>query len=284
MAALRSSDITKEIVKPIAEFWWTVWKLITEAPKYAPILPGGMSMEWLKWAGTSVDSAIRTKYWAWSEASKKLSDGISNQFWFTQKDEYLKKMNDNYKLKDKIPVNWQDDAKTILADLVKWLDLSNIQHKKEFVDIMNSKFDSKLKVEEFSKLNNAQDVINYLQNNKDWEILKNIQKNDIKDIINGNIWKTTTWRTAAEASSSPKWISKNDEWINVTIHNKNEVLKLDHWKLTDWDIDKLVKWFETESWNYSKNNFKELLNELWLTDTKQIEDIWKKFETLPTKK
>ena len=47
MAALKSSEITKVAVEPIANFWSQVWKLAASAPSYIPIIPTG------KWTMTS---------------------------------------------------------------------------------------------------------------------------------------------------------------------------------------------------------------------------------------
>ncbi len=39
MFALSKSETTKNIIKPIADFWQSVWKLAAAAPTYAPIIP-----------------------------------------------------------------------------------------------------------------------------------------------------------------------------------------------------------------------------------------------------
>ncbi len=50
MAALKQSDTTANIVKPIAEFGSNVWSMVKSAPMYAPIIPTGsgwLSATWL---------------------------------------------------------------------------------------------------------------------------------------------------------------------------------------------------------------------------------------------
>jgi len=60
MAALASNKITEEVVKPIAEFWKSVWGLAMKAPQYMPIF-WGQSMSSIKTAWGAVTSSMQTK-------------------------------------------------------------------------------------------------------------------------------------------------------------------------------------------------------------------------------
>lgn len=60
MAALRSSEITKQIVEPIHGFWTQVWGMMAKAPTYAPIFPGGQSMQSMKNVGNAAQSYMTT--------------------------------------------------------------------------------------------------------------------------------------------------------------------------------------------------------------------------------
>ena len=57
MAALQSSNITKQIVEPIKQFGDSVWQLAAKAPTYAPVF-GGQSMESLRSAWSTLSSSI----------------------------------------------------------------------------------------------------------------------------------------------------------------------------------------------------------------------------------
>jgi len=63
MAALGASKNTAAIVKPIADFWESVWKLAAAAPTYAPIIPTW----WGPWSGMSV--AGLWTFWSQLETS-----------------------------------------------------------------------------------------------------------------------------------------------------------------------------------------------------------------------
>jgi hypothetical protein len=275
MAALRSSDITKEIVKPIAEFWWNVWKLITEAPKYAPILPGGLSMEWLHSASSSVKQSWESM---WTTKWQEIWTAFADKLWL-KTDEYIKhleKLKTDSDFQTKIKSKNASSIVREMPKLFEWLDLSKDSHK--------SKLAADLKTYLWYDID-ASKIINtsHLASAIDTEMKKNgntnlnLTKDAIQWIIDN--WVKWIWWKAAETSNLPKWISKDDKWINVTIHNKNEVLKLDgHWKITDdRDIDKLVKWFESTKSDYSPKALKTILEDtLWIKDNAQIKEIFKK--------
>ncbi|MDD5769889.1 MAG: hypothetical protein PHE25_02885 [Candidatus Gracilibacteria bacterium] len=56
MAALKQSEITKNVTEPIDQFGDQIGKLLAKAPTYAPILPGGLSVAGLPAAGTAATS------------------------------------------------------------------------------------------------------------------------------------------------------------------------------------------------------------------------------------
>ena len=78
MAALGSSELTKEVVQPIKQFWDSVWSLAAKAPTYMPLIPGPgwkmMSATELWQASSSFVGDINTHFTnKWSEIGHALS-------------------------------------------------------------------------------------------------------------------------------------------------------------------------------------------------------------------
>ena len=87
MMALKQSEITEQIAKPIWDFWNSVWWLVAKSPMYAPIIPGGLSVTWLKSAWSTVTSAVEQR------SSRQWSDFAQQNFpWLFW--ENFKKLND----------------------------------------------------------------------------------------------------------------------------------------------------------------------------------------------
>lgn len=81
MAALWASEITEKAVKPIADFWDAMWKLMVEAPKYIPLkIPGKdgksiwISMMWLN----SLQNKIT---WEFTASAEKQATEFANKIW-----------------------------------------------------------------------------------------------------------------------------------------------------------------------------------------------------------
>jgi len=86
MAALWADEITKAAVEPIAKFWWDIWKLLVDAPKYIPLkIPGtgkSISMTWLQSMGSNITTAISgAAATSWWEYGTKFGTAISEAMW-----------------------------------------------------------------------------------------------------------------------------------------------------------------------------------------------------------
>lgn len=77
MAALRSSEITKEIVEPLNAFGWQVWGMLKTAPQYAPIF-WGQSMKSMQQIWNTASS------YYWQKANAKWTDLLDKYWLFWQ--------------------------------------------------------------------------------------------------------------------------------------------------------------------------------------------------------
>ena len=78
MAALKSSEITGNVIAPIEQFWKSIGSLIAKSPQYAPIIPtpgGMMNTQWLQHWTNSIISDIQTK------SRNKSAQNITSIFW-----------------------------------------------------------------------------------------------------------------------------------------------------------------------------------------------------------
>ena len=61
MAWMKSSKITAEVIAPLDAFGKQIWWLIAKAPQYAPIFPGGQSMQSMQQVAGKVSWAVNQK-------------------------------------------------------------------------------------------------------------------------------------------------------------------------------------------------------------------------------
>ena len=87
MAWMKSSKITAEVIAPLDAFGKQIWWLIAKAPHYAPIFPGGQSMQSMNTAASQVSSSFQTAQ------NKKWTDFV-NKMPFMWNDEVDKKSRD----------------------------------------------------------------------------------------------------------------------------------------------------------------------------------------------
>ena len=81
MAALWANKITETAAAPFKSMWDSVWKLIKESPKYAPIpLPGwkSMSVAWMQRVADMPKQALDTKT---GNSVADIQDRINRTFW-----------------------------------------------------------------------------------------------------------------------------------------------------------------------------------------------------------
>ena len=62
--SLSTAKVTEAIIKPIADFWRSVWSLVAKSPTYAPILPWWTSAAWLWRMWNLLESKANT-IWTW---------------------------------------------------------------------------------------------------------------------------------------------------------------------------------------------------------------------------
>lgn len=291
MAALQSSEITKSIVEPIAQFWWSIWKTITSLPKYAPIFPGWMS-------ASSMSTVWNQIAWSFESAQqKKWSDFYSKNFgdWWKQ----TRKANEvSTKAKNAL----ESDLPKLTKDLLKeYKDVREIANNTAWRDALYeiaNRVNLEQKYKDWIKKWNPQLIAEAI-----WQIEEEFDKNQSKYNNNSVFAWINTWKLKDEwsvnnrmkelqnskelweqektksTSSLPTWITKDNNWnINININNKNESIKVEkNWKIDDWKINDLVTWFKDKKVAYLENDFKKLLNDdLWITDNEQKEKIWKK--------
>lgn len=133
MAALWASEITNKAIKPIADFWDSMWKLMLDAPKYIPLkIPGkdgksiGISMLWLP----ILQSEIKSHF---DSTAQKQARDFADGIWM-QTDKFLK-ASDEY------------TTKVLWADIWDWAKagwyLTKVKAVKPIDDIMTSEVDKK---------------------------------------------------------------------------------------------------------------------------------------------
>lgn len=78
MAALKSSEITHNVVKPIISFGESIWSLVSKAPQYAPIFPtpNGMTSAW--WMAAWMDQIRQNIASKWKDPTNFLAN---TPFW-----------------------------------------------------------------------------------------------------------------------------------------------------------------------------------------------------------
>lgn len=99
MAALKSSSITTAVTQPIRDFWSQVWWLISKMPTYAPIFPGGQSMQSMKHVWAAWESYFSSK-------TREKSSKFMEKTWLFQ-DQSLELRNSAAKYNDAIKATWK---------------------------------------------------------------------------------------------------------------------------------------------------------------------------------
>lgn len=136
MTALKWSKITEEVVKPIAEFWNSVWQLIAKSPQYAPVFPGWLSMKGMEKVWTMPINALEQKasnrvswiqtwvnkfFWADSVDVNKIAriNGMLNQWWVDSPEE-LKTL--QKELKELIDKHWTGNSQVreLMSKFMTW--------------------------------------------------------------------------------------------------------------------------------------------------------------------
>ncbi len=250
MAALRTSDITKQIVEPIYKFGSQVWGIMTSLPWNIPIFPTGkgwmQSMSSLSNVWGSIQSSISSIN---SDRAKKLSDQLP----FVWNDKVTENARNNQK-----EISWANDdnkksvaAKNVLAS-ANW-DSTNLYNNDNIRNnlyeiakkILTEKWLSDLWVKSQSDIKNLEIVA---------KIYDEIEKKApaYRDVMPENVW----WINEAaikkavkdykdndtSTSSNNTWSSNNTNNVNISVSNVLSWL---------WVEVQLTKW---SNWKYDKTD------------------------------
>ena len=286
MAALKSSDITKEVASPIAEFWARIWDIMRKAPTYTPIFPWWLSAQGMQqvWQAANtyfLQKSIDTwknfmeKHRLFSNeqvnadmATRKLAQQVSD---WVNKDELreLKQVLSNYK--DVQSMTRSDDLKNLLKVIAEKTGIL----KKEELDKLNLS-DPQVLAKLVADINNKNSINNWIlfwSQISEWEALGMLQwlsKNSNKN------WKTPEISTSLSSTITTKKVDpkKPDSNINVLIHtydwkSDSSPVKIEinnNWTIDSWKIDWLIKWLTSKwyNWKYTESEFIDLLQSMWI--------------------
>lgn len=282
MAALQSSEITKSIVEPIAQFWWSIWKTITSLPKYAPIFPGWMSAESMRqvWAmpwdilNRSVNdksNEFRDKFfwWAWKDIQE-----IKNDIKQLDKIDELKPLLKKYK--KAVNDYWRNDTR--VKEMEKELATQLQKHEwifKDYVWGANLKDiiwkDWTINDEQLAKA-----VLAW------WANQKIIDNNDITKFKNSMWQKWENFKDIKENKISETPEPKNNNTINVQNIQNMQWIEKKNWDTMIVNPDLFAKDIESKysKWSIKKEELEKILTDAWLiNDEKKIEETFKKLSS-----
>lgn len=297
MAALKSSEITNAVAKPIMEFWESVWSLAKGWLKYLPIMPapwsGMMSAEALKTAWSTIASIPSSSAQSrWSDIAKFFSSNpdkieVGQKLTWLTKD--LKSM-----------WVWQEGSKvnksfsTLLPEL-KW-EVSNL-NSDEFKTYLNSLPDvlkakminDTFKVEktkdwkdkytiknDFSNDNDFARTIMELNNtdeNNNWFLWWKVTSSEkVIEIIKSRAKDTKTseaevdWtKTKADANATTPLANKVwDTGVSYqTVNNNNNVINVQNssWLTKELNLEG-IEWDSDKGFNRLSNPLSEIFSKL----------------------
>jgi len=250
MAALKSSEITHNVVKPIISFGESIWSLVAKAPQYAPIIPtpggGTMNAASLQALWSDIQSKINpmmTAKWHsladsmfWKNTAweiQKLKESINNATDITTRSNAVKKalslkistQSDVDKLKDFLIEDWK-----YKKEEVEKLDKTTIQDPQ--------KFKKWLMREDVYTDKNMRSALKF---NIDWEVDKILwSKTDPTKESSSNTIKTPTAKVTFnnKTYNIEKWKSINDEHWTTQI--SYQTIYDNKWKLKSW-LDSILK-------------------------------------------
>lgn len=275
MAALKSSELTAEVIKPIELFWDSIWQLAMKAPSYAPIIPAPgwwtMSASALWSFGSTTAWNLDAHFiWKWSKLSTDL---------FGEWSPLIKAMN-----KIALRSDWKtiSDKWIIENTLVPGInELRNTTNSSEY-DRMVAMFKKEWIVSDkfdvsFWDRNNPIFIKEMVSNN--W-LNKNIQK---VAWINGNQIELNSLLGSVNKDKG----TNKEPWTSTNTFNINMPQTLDKTKIfKDWDYNKWVTWTDYDSLKNGINNIsdislidfekkiKEELNKKWIKNSDEQDAIY----------
>ena len=219
MAALKSSDITKEVIQPIVDFGNSIWQLATKAPTYAPIIPtkdGFMSAEWLWRAWSTFSWAIQ-----W-EAQKSWVDFWNRMAWhFGVWESDIQEIRNLINWTAKTALTWNHRAiEKYYKDLISKVDMdkltTNKQYREEFIRALEhswAKVSDDLKKEFINNWTSAWNIWRTMQQIR----TENSSNSSVYNPMN-NIFGTTSWQIqeslAWQSINTVSWDVKENQVYN----------------------------------------------------------------------
>lgn len=272
MAALKQSEITKEVTQPIADFWDSVWSLIAKAPTYAPIIPGIGSISELWAAWWSFKSSIESHYSSkWSQLWQKAAQSFG--IW----DEMLNKLDEIARRS----YSTADDYKNWIKEALSTMDKDRYNSDSRARDKL---FDTLWKLWASDKLLTELRTKG-ISSTQFWQVM---QKNYTNSDMWGNDWAKQlfqwmkasqitemlwTWKSG-DKDESWKWWSplttiklkdKDGDWNKKIRVDGDTIINVKAtWTMEDHEVRDLVKHLVNQNTIWTMTS-KEL--ETWLEDT-----------------
>lgn len=232
MAALQTSKVTEEIIKPLVDFWSQVWNVIQKAPMYAPILPWKASIA-SAWATGAEINSIISQMWV-KRAEKSWSKFLPN------KDEETQNRND-------LRTNAIQNLKKPIEKVIEWLNSASDFNKASALNQMEwffqneqvknklwAEFDDLYKKYRDWNFSNTQDIATYLselERKLDHKIIGSkwvwiIYSSDIEGFMNKKSSTDTSSSTNTDTSKKVTiWtveVKVEQDWKNIVFTNTTD--------------------------------------------------------------
>lgn len=261
MSALKQSSITANVTDPISQFWDQIGKLVAKAPTYAPILPGGMSAQWL----SQVWSSAKTYYE--NKSIKTWSDFLKRNDLFQSEDV---NKNTNSKMAYNTLNNQPDgtpsndslkQAVSAIKDYHNTKDLSEDSDAKKLVQLLWSKLGLKdLKVWNEAEIKTSLlEIDKKLRGNTNLPQLSNwgLTADNIDAVLYNKKWVNPSTSTTPGNWGQTITINTNTPWVtqNVSLDLKDGVVQ--------WN-KKFDEIFKDAKWQYSESDFESMLTSKWI--------------------
>ncbi len=286
MAALNSSKITGEIVKPIEEFGKKAWALAMSAPKFIPIPGTNWLTLWGVWA-------------AWDRIMSRIQE-IPNQkasTWAENKfpDLFWKDFSDIRKVLSDIRTAWTKENKfgkireaSLMKDPTIWANQPSL--RKEFADALKEQWFDVTLVDSFRNastdtavLKALTDIQNASKNNPNlywardnWWIFWDFNIDTIDEVkaVMWKWWGGTWWKNNWDTN-----VNLNIDWKEYRTSTWKIITP--QWETDDSVINALVSRLDSLKWVYDNKWIEQYLeNTWWFTNEKVRGEIIKKLKSI----
>ncbi len=239
MSALKSSELTQEVIKPIESFWNSVWQLAMKAPTYAPIIPAPwwwtMSATALGSFGTQTYSTINSKF------TNKGSQAASSLF---NPDDTTKLVN---QLKNSVANSNDATADMFRTDILPALKLLDNR------DINSSQYNEIIR-----ELTRKWFLKDY--NVSYWDRMRDDSRDRLYNNINENTWstyKSIMWWSTQWFRDIISSDNQNSNTANQPQNNSQNLV------INMWNNTAVLNWLrniENNSINEDNSQIKEIAN------------------------